>query len=84
MKCPECEATGQKSKLYMPTAYISTAMGGSQSFYDEEGNRHHHEVNRRGGIGRCSNGHQLNVDLSTQCQAPGCDYGEPFSIEVRR
>jgi hypothetical protein len=82
MKCPECERTGQKSRLYMPTSYFSTAMGGTETYYDEDGHRHHHEVNRSGGVGNCSQGHRLAVNASTKCQAPGCDYGEPFSVEL--
>jgi hypothetical protein len=84
VKCPECERTGQQSKLYMPTSYFSTAMGGSQDYYDEDGHHHYHEVNRSRGTGHCSNGHTLNVDLSTKCKAPGCDYGFPQNLTVRQ
>jgi hypothetical protein len=51
MRCPECERTGQRSKLYMPTGYFSTAMGGTETFYDEDGHLHHHEVNSSRGRG---------------------------------
>lgn len=80
MKCPECERTGQRSKLYMPSGYCSTLMGGTRTYYDEDGHRHHHEVNSSRGQGSCSNGHILDVTLSTKCQAPGCDYGSSQRI----
>lgn len=82
MKCPECEHTGQRSQLYMPDCYFSTAMGGTRNYYDEDGNHHYHEVNRSSGRGSCSNGHVLNVSASTKCTAPGCDYGHPLTISI--
>lgn len=82
MKCPECERTGQRSKLYTPTGYYSTAMGGTQTYFDEDGHHHHHEVNSSSGRGHCSNGHTLNLTLSTKCQAPNCDYGTPQTITL--
>lgn len=82
MKCPKCEQTSQRSKLYMPTSYCCTAMGGTQTYYDEDGQRHHHEINSSVGQGRCSNGHILNITASTKCPAPDCDYGHPQRIDV--
>lgn len=82
MKCPECERTGQRSKLYMPDGYVSTCMGGSQGFYDEDGHRHYHEVNSSHGQAHCSLGHILTVDLSTKCKAPGCDYGHEQTMTL--
>ena len=82
MKCPECERTGQRSKLYMPTMWSSTAMGGSQSYYDEDGELHYHEVNIRSGRAHCSNGHEHSVTASTKCAAPGCDYGTPQKMTL--
>lgn len=80
MKCPECERTGQKSKLYMPDFYSCTDMGGSQDYYDEDGHHHYHEVNHSSGQGRCSNGHLLDVVASTKCEAPSCSYGREQTI----
>lgn len=82
MKCPECDRTGQRSKFYMPTSYVSTAMGGTRTYYDEDGYRHYHEINSSRGQAFCSNGHTLNVTLSTKCQAPGCDYGTPQTMTL--
>lgn len=82
MKCPECERTGQQSKFYMPDSYCSTLMGGTQTYYDEDGHRHRHEVNSSAGWARCSNGHVLSVVLSTKCEAPDCDYGTPQTITL--
>ncbi len=75
MKCPECELTGQRSKLYTPDCYVSTLMGGSETYYDEDGHRHYHEVNSSRGQAHCSLGHILNVERSTKCQTPGCEWG---------
>jgi hypothetical protein len=68
----------------MPTSYVSTAMGGTETYFDEDGHRHHHEVNRSGGRANCSNGHVLNITLSNRCAAPGCDYGHERVITVRQ
>lgn len=80
MKCPECERTGQRSKLYMPELYASTLMGGSRRYYDEDGQLHYHEVNSSRGQAHCSDGHILVVTRSTKCPAPECDYGTPQRI----
>lgn len=82
MKCPECERTGQRSKLYMPNGYVSTLMGGTQTYCDEDGHRHHHEVNHSSGQGHCSNDHILDFTLSTKCPAPNCGYGTPQRITL--
>lgn len=80
MKCPECERLGERSKLYMPDCYSSTAMAGTRTYYDEDGHRHHHEVNSSHGWARCSNGHRLSVRASDKCPAPDCDYGSPMTM----
>jgi hypothetical protein len=80
VKCPECVRLGTQSKLFMPTGYCCTDMGGSQTFYDEEGHYHHHEVNSATGQGHCTNGHILTVTGSTVCPASDCDYGQPQKI----
>lgn len=83
MKCPECERTGQRSKLFMPDAYMCTAMGGSQSFYDEDGEKHYHDINSAMGQGHCSNHHLIDVTRSTKCAAPGCNWGHEQTMAVR-
>lgn len=82
MKCPECERTDQRSKFYMPTTWMMTAAGGSQDYYDEDGEHHYHEVNRGKGQAHCSEGHYFKIGKSTQCSAQGCDYGSPESVEL--
>ena len=66
----------------MPTHYRRTLLGGSRDYYDEDDHHHYHEVNSRRGKARCSNGHVLNVVCSTECQAPGCDYGSPQTMTL--
>ena len=80
MKCPECEKTGQRSKFFPPTGYFSTAMGGSENYYDEDGHRHRHEVNVSSGRVHCSNGHVFTLRLSNKCPAPGCPYGHEQTL----
>lgn len=82
MKCPECVRTGQRSSLTVSDGYVSTVMGGSQTYYDADGYRHHHEVNESRGQWRCSNGHVLDVVLSTRCGAPACDYGHELTLTL--
>jgi hypothetical protein len=84
MKCPECVRMGQQSRLYMPTSYFSTAKAGTETYYDEDGIWHHHDANRSGGTGWCSQGHTLDVMLSTKCPAPNCDYGDPQTITLHQ
>lgn len=45
MRCPECVRTGQRSEYFPPSSWFSTAMGGSESYFDEDGEKHYHEVN---------------------------------------
>lgn len=65
MICPECQAAGQKSTV--------RELGGSvtlmhcPAFYDEEGRRHHHDMNTRTEGFRCSNGHTWEAKSKGRC-----------------
>jgi hypothetical protein len=73
MKCPECVKSGQRSKFYTDGMGYSTAMGGSQSYYDEDGAEHYHDVNTHSSSWWCSNGHRFDRSGCPECS--GCDYG---------
>ena len=72
-KCPFCEKEGKKSKLYSGGA-MQTLMGGSESFYDEDGKKHYHEINTTTRDYHCSNGHYFTRKYKQKC--PSCDYNE--------
>ena len=48
-------------------------MGGSRTYYDEDGNQHYHEVNTSTSRWWCSNGHQFVRRSIPRC--PSCDHG---------
>ena len=69
--CERCRAEGQRSTVTsLPTA--TTLMADSE-WWDEVGNHHRHDLNRRGSAFRCSNGHAWQVSWLDGC--PSCDYG---------
>lgn len=75
MKCPECQKDGEKSKVYVPTCGMRTLMGW-QSFWDEDGNYHSHDLNTTTTIYSCSRGHEWTVKSKDPCQVPGCEWAE--------
>lgn len=56
MKCPECVEQGEKSFVSVGSSW-TTCMGVS-SYYDEDGNYHHHDPNYTTIGYRCSRGHE--------------------------
>lgn len=71
MKCPECEAAGQRSRVYPDEMGFSTSMV-VQRFWDEDGVRHVHDPNHRSFGFSCSNGHRWHKSEPNKC--PACDY----------
>ena len=55
MKCPICVESGLKSEVY-PTGETVTLMS-FQPWYDEDGDYHSHDGNRRRSNYSCSKGH---------------------------
>lgn len=80
MKCPVCEKSGQKSKVF-PHGGTSTLMY-YQPYYDEDGIYHHHDMNNHTQYYSCSNGHRWMVYSKKQCPAEGCDFGSKESIRI--
>lgn len=72
MICKECKAAGQKSSVYEPAGWFSTAMG-YERYYDEDGKYHVHDPNHSTGTYTCSKGHKWHVTRQKQC--PSCEYG---------
>jgi hypothetical protein len=70
MKCPECVEAGKKSRV-TPGLTAVTDMY-CPPYYDEEGVRHHHDLNARTTNYSCSNGHRW-VE-TTQAECGSCDW----------
>lgn len=73
MICKQCQDEGCKSRVF-PGTSTSTLML-CRPFYDEDGKRHHHDINVITTNYRCSNGHTWTNHHSGQCwcgwNAPG-------------
>jgi len=75
MKCPECVASGQTSKLY-PQGSTSTLMGWSGPYYDEQSEFHSHDPNTVTSGYTCSNGHNFGQSRKRPCPSRGCEHGK--------
>ena len=71
MKCPNCEAEGNKSIVCMEGA--TRTLLGCMPFYDAAGAYHHHDPNTIRTRYRCSEGHYW-TDTSDGCPCPTCGY----------
>lgn len=65
MKCPECAKEDKKSKVF--EGYTTSTDMYSSPYYDEEGNYHHHDLNRVNTNYSCSNGHFFSVNRPNKC-----------------
>lgn len=75
MKCPECVAAEQTSKVY-PLGSAKTSIGWSP-FWDEQGVYHAHDPNRVSSAYKCSNGHcWLEDGVLLPCPNDDCMYGK--------
>ena len=70
MKCPECVAAGEKSRV-TPGLTAVTDMYFAP-YYDEAGVRHHHDGNSRTTNYSCSNGHAWVESTLAKCGS--CDW----------
>ncbi len=72
--CPKCSGEDKKSRI--TCGQVSVTLMGSAPYYDEEGEYHDHDPNRRTAHFACSGGHEW-VECSKQaCPNPKCDYGK--------
>ena len=84
MKCPVCEAAGQKSKLFESQQGIATYENlFVERYFDEDGKYHVHGLRGRAAFYHCSNRHRLVAVSSSECPAK-CGAGEPATIEEYR
>jgi hypothetical protein len=71
MKCPICVKEGKTSTITQNGATVSTYAMPAQ-YYDEDGNLHCHDTNKRASNYRCSNKHYFSavtIKPSTCCDA---------------
>lgn len=72
--CPECSKSGQKSTFkYSDGERIGEKIE-IDRFYDEEGNKHLHDQNIRGGAWECSKGHIGIYTRYYLCNVRDCEY----------
>ena len=69
-KCAECDAKGDRYKVYEDQFMTSTAMAGS-SWWDEDGKHHSHDPNWHSRGYSCSNGHRWSESWQSECPACG-------------
>lgn len=63
--CPECEKTGEKSIVY--THGISSTLMGWKPYYDQNGDYHDHDPNKKSEHFTCSKGHIFDIDHTHKC-----------------
>jgi hypothetical protein len=73
--CPECKATGLKSRVN-PGMAMETCMG-VDSYYDEEGRYHRHDPNITTQGFVCSNGHSWYTKTPSVCWCGKAGYSPP-------
>lgn len=69
MKCPQCVAENKKSILRSEGS--SRTLLYCPSFYDEDGNFHHHDRNTTRTDYKCSNGHSF-IETNDKSPCPTC------------
>jgi hypothetical protein len=72
MICETCKSLGLNSTISVGP--IFTTLMASYSFYDENGEYHHHDPNKIITSLRCSNGHSFETSKTTPC--PTCSKKE--------
>jgi hypothetical protein len=69
--CPECSRKGLRSVVTI--GELSITLMAVHDFYDEDGKRHHHDMNTRTTRYSCSNGHHWTEQRRTPCW---CGWGK--------
>lgn len=80
MKCPECEASGQRSTVTPGVMSITAMM--YHEFYDEDGMYHRHDPNTRSESFTCSNGHSWVRQSKGSCRCGWPDKPVPTEASV--
>lgn len=65
MICPVCADKVIKSRVF--PGYATTTCIASQSFYDEEGHYHSHDINSTSQVFNCSQGHSWVSSTGNRC-----------------
>ena len=65
MKCPECIAEDERSKVFDHGGMVTDMY--FAPFYDEDGNRHQHDMNWRTSHFTCSRGHDWHESWQPKC-----------------
>lgn len=80
MKCPICKKEGKKSKCFNKDT-VST-LAAYPSYYDEESNFHHHDLNMKKTMFTCSEGHEFFAE-SKGSTCPSYPENCDFNPEVK-
>ncbi len=72
MLCPKCVESGEKSSVYYRSG--STTLVAFSPFYDEDGEYHNHDTNKRVSNYGCSQGHWFSITNPNNCPNPKCDW----------
>jgi hypothetical protein len=72
VRCPECVAQGQLSKVYIGGTIVTDM--GTDRYYDEDGVFHNHDPNIRSTSYECSNKHYWYDGVMPKCPVEGCTY----------
>lgn len=75
MKCPKCIEEGEKSIVY-PAPYFTSTLMFSQDYFDEDGERHSHDLNSQTGEYSCNRGHRWFETRYPKCRQCGWVAGE--------
>ena len=80
MRCPECETSGTKSKVF-PQGGTVTLLG-FEPFYDEDGNYHRHDPNTITSGYRCSEGHSWTSRRKAACPHKECEWNNDLVVST--
>ena len=70
MKCETCLVEGRQSRVNLTGSTPLMPMGGSEDFWDEDGNYHSHDYDMGGNpTFKCSNGHEWQGERKRTCSA---------------
>jgi hypothetical protein len=76
--CPTCKVEGLKSVIR--TKGADGVRLPCDSFYDENGYYHQHDLKGADQAFSCSNGHEGIIRTFWLCMAPGCQFGRDRTV----
>ena len=69
MKCPECVKEGKRSRVFVGGSF--TTLMGFYPYYDDDGEYHSHDPNKKTTQFSCGNGHVWSKSHYTPCPTCG-------------